>query len=318
VNLVAGRRTGDEALDPLVRDNVEWIALGPFGWQEDVKDTSIFVHGDRGFWGERDSGVVDLTAGAHRRGMRVMLKPQIWVTRGGTPGDIDPGSPERWNSWFSAYRRFLLHYAFLAERAHIDLLCVGAELRNAALHHPDRWREMIAEVRRIYSGPLTYAANWSGEVEGVAFWDQLDFVGIQAYYPLTTAASPQVDALMRGYAPVAASLERVSARHRRPVLFTEVGWKSTTNGAERPWEWTEHLSDDRARLSLDTQANAYEAFFRTFWGRPWFAGAYIWKWYAPHHRAGGPEDMDFTPQNKPAEAVLARGFGSAGAVVAAP
>jgi len=315
VNLVAGRRTGEEILVPLLRDNVEWISLGPFGWQEGARDTTILVHGEGGFYSERDSGVVELTTRAHDLGMRVMLKPQLWLMRGGgSLGEVDPGTPERWAAWFASYRQFLLHYARLASAAQVDLFCVGAELSRAA-SHAEAWRSLIADVRRVYRGPLTYAANWNGEVEEIAFWDDLDYIGVQAYYPLCQSSLPSVAALVRGYAPVAASLERISRRHGRPVLFTEVGWKSTADAAVRPWEWTEDLSEERARISLATQANAYEAFFHTFWDRPWFAGAYVWKWYARHDRAGGTEDFDFTPQNKPAEAVLARGFGSEGAVV---
>jgi len=41
------------------------------------------------------------------------------------------------------------------------------------------------------------------------------------------------------------------------------------------------------------QASAYEAFFRAAWDLPWVAGAYWWKWFPNHERAGGGHDAGF-------------------------
>jgi hypothetical protein len=312
VNLVAGRRAGEEMLAPLLRDNVEWIAVSPFGWQERRDGTEIRFHPDGGPFSESDSGIVAIAAMAHAKGMKLMLKPHLWILdgTGGTKlAEVGPRTEEGWRAWFASYREFLFHYAALAERAHIDCLCVGAELTRASTTHPGAWRSLIAETRRVYRGYLTYAANWSGEAEKIAFWDALDAIGIQAYYPLAPGSSPGVDAIRRGWRPVVSSLAKLHARWGKVIVFTEVGWKSTDDTAERPWEWTEDASQYLRRVSTRAQADAYEAFFESVWYRPWFAGAFIWKWYARHAAAGGPGDIDFTPQGKPAEAVLARGFG---------
>ena len=91
--------------------------------------------------------------------------------------------------------------------------------------------------------------------------------------------------------------------HDKPVLFTEVGYRSIAGAAIAPWDWTV-----RQPLDMQEQADAYEALFRTFWDRPWFAGVYIWNWVPDHDRTGGARDDQFSPQNKPAEAVLAAGL----------
>ncbi len=317
MNLVAGRRLGAEGLEPLLRANVEWISVTPFGWQERLDGTEIHFGGEHGYWSERDSGIVELAAMAKSRGLRLALRPHLWITRGGHAGgmrlaDLDPGSADGWRAWFASYRAFALHYATLAERTGADLYCIGAELRRATAGHESEWRSLIADIRAVYHGPLTYAANWYEEVEEIRFWDALDYIGVQAYYPLTDTALPDAAALARGWAGPAATLERLHARWKRPVIFTEVGWKSTEDGTVRPWEWPESRSQRLARVSTRAQADAYEAFFAEVWPKPWFAGAYFWKWYGRHDRAGGEDDPDFTPQNKPAEAVLARGFGGTG------
>ena len=45
------------------------------------------------------------------------------------------------------------------------------------------WRKLIARVRQHYRGPLTYAANFD-QYNTVGFWDALDVVGVNAYFPL--------------------------------------------------------------------------------------------------------------------------------------
>lgn len=315
VNLVSGRRLGDAALQPLLRDNVEWISITPFGWQDRLAGTVIETNGHAGYWSESDSGVIELARMAHARGLRLALKPHLWVTDGSGGGklaELDPGSAEGWRAWFASYRAFLLHYAALSESAGVDLLVVGAELTRSSTRHPEEWRSLIRETRRVYHGPLTYAANWYEEAEGIAFWDLLDFIGVQAYYPLAERAGADQAALARAWSAPLATLEKLHKRWGKPVVFTEVGWKSTADGAVRPWEWPEDSSQLLSRVSTRAQADAYDAFFDAVWPKPWFGGAYFWKWYGRHERAGGAGDPHFTPQNKPAEAVLARGFATAG------
>ena len=311
VNLVAGRRFSEGSLSPLLHDHVEWLVLGPFGWQENTASTDVRLATRDVMWSESDTGIVAITRLARLHGMRIMLKPQIWITRpeeGKWLADIDPGSDANWSRWFDTYRRFILHYAVLAEGAGIEALCVGAELHRSVKQRPGDWIGLIAAVRAVYHGRLTYAANWNEEVSDVTFWDRLDFIGVQAYYPLTDKLEPSVADLVAAWRPISASLARLSGNHHLPILFTEVGWKSTPDAAARPWEWSENLSGRTIRVSTGTQARAYDAFFSVFWHEPWFAGALIWKWYANHAASGGPESIDFTPQNKPAESVMSQWF----------
>ena len=57
-------------------------------------------------------------------------------------------------------------------------------------------------------------------------------------------------------------------------------------------------------VNLNAQTNAMQAFFETFWHEDWIAGGFIWKWYHNNDRAGGNDNTRFTPQNKPAEAII--------------
>ncbi len=101
--------------------------------------------------------------------------------------------------------------------------------RRALLH--DCWGQLIDEVRAVYSGNLTYAANFDN-YHRVGFWDQLDWVGINAYFPLRHEIHPWPAGTIA--AEMEASWEAVfrkmSTRLKNlgvgghPVLFTELGY----------------------------------------------------------------------------------------------
>ena len=208
---------------------------------------------------------------------------------------------EVWEKWFASYEKFILYYAKMAEQHDFDAFCIGTELHQTAKQQDKRWRKIIREVRKVYSGDLMYAANWMDEFEDVQFWDELDYIGIQAYFPLTNKENPSIADLKKGWQPHVSKITAIQQKFDRPVLFTEIGYKSTSDAAIKPWEWPsfkENLSRD---VSLQTQVNGYEAFFQVFWHQPWFAGAYFWDWYPNHQEAGGSKNKGFTPQNKPAE-----------------
>lgn len=211
-------------------------------------------------------------------------------------------SEAEWQAWFASYRRFLLHYAELAERTGIEALAVGTELGGTTRREKE-WRALIADVRSRYRGSLTYCANWSEDVDHVAFWDALDWIGVQAYYPITERTAPSIDELKAGWRKPIAALKALSERTKRPVVFTEVGYHALDTAASRPWEW--RLS---GRPSEETQARCYEALFRVAEANPWIRGIYIWKWFPHHERAGGPGHTDYTPQRKAAERVLEREY----------
>ena len=210
---------------------------------------------------ERDEGIRRISQAAHAAGLRVILKPQVWY-RGGYPGEQDLRTDEQLDAFFARYGELVAHYARLAEETDADLFCVGVEFSKLT-RHEQRWRELIRLARRHYSGPLTYAANFGEEFESVAFWDELDYVGLDNYYPLpddlSTAAS-------------ARRIETVYRRFGKPVIFTEVGFASYEGTHQRPWE-----DEPGGAYSAEAQAAGYEAIFRGFHDKPWLQGMFWWK-----------------------------------------
>ncbi len=311
VSWVGGPRpVGPEDLAVLAQNSVNWMVQTPFGWQRkhDSPEVVLSTSG-RILWGESDEGLRTTTRLAKEIGIRTLLKPHIWLTdykSGKWRSDIRMQDEESWGKWFRSYGRFMLHYAKLAQDTGIEALCIGTELRATVQEREADWRRLIAQIREVYDGRLTYAANWWAEFEEVPFWDELDAIGIQAYFPLTDKEEPSLEDLKRGWEPHVKKIEQMAARSEKPIVFTEIGYRSAPEAAIEPWKWTQHAPKD-VPVDWSTQANAYEAFFQTFWERDWFAGAYFWKWYPrPRDKAG--ENLDFTPQHKPAERVMARWY----------
>lgn len=314
-----------ETFERLAALGVNWISETPFGWQRQSDNPEVVMAtSGRVWWGESDEGLVETARMARAYGIRTMLKPHIWIrgrNGGQWQGEINFPTEPAWQHWWASYRQMILHYARLAQASRMDALCVGTELRSTVLKDPAAWRKLIADVRKVYGGKVTYAANWYREFEEVPFWEALDYISIQAYFPLADRAdtSVTVASLKAAWAPYVGQIEALQKRVGKPVLFTEVGYRSTADAAAKPWVWHSDAPPDPS-----LQAMCYEAMFETFWNRPWFAGAYIWKWFPEYNpddsartdpwasRMRRRREAGFTPQGKPAEAVLKRWFSGEG------
>lgn len=300
--------------NPFKENNIEWITLVPWGFQDHHESPEISHRGKDSLMARKyDSTWVSRISLVRNAGFKVFVKPHIWIDNtfnGKWRSDIFPTSQEHWEIWSSGYRDFILRYAGIAEKAGAELFCIGTELSRLSVEKPAFWRKLILDVREIYSGEITYAANWNKEFEAVEFWDQLDYIGIQAYFPLVKVNYPSTEQLMAGWENHIPKLEGVHKRFNRDILFTEMGYKSTANGGVRPWEWAEEPAAKANRFSAETQANSYRAFFNSVWGRDWFAGVHLWQMRTDYTLYEEALQLDFTPQGKPAEAVITRGFSS--------
>jgi hypothetical protein len=282
---------------------VNWISQTPFGWQREPHDTALRYESTTQrdlWWGESIKGIAITTRYATWVGIKTVLKPHIWL-RSSWPGEIEMKSESDWTAWFRHYEKFILNYAQLADTCGIEILCIGTELQKTI--HRKEWISIISKVRSVYQGKLTYAANFN-EYEKVPFWNLLDYVGIQAYFPLTNKKNPSANELLAGWEKPLEQLDAFYSKNKKPILFTEIGYKSTDDAGIEPWLWPTH--DGTKQLSQQTQANAYTAFFSACWNKEWLAGAYFWKWYP--HRPRRSMDEDFSPQGKEAELVLKEWF----------
>ncbi len=290
----------DSALEKLSRLGTNAISVTPFSFMRTATRPSPLPFSD-GAGDENDESVIHASLDAKRLGMTVMLKPHIWV-RGSWPGEIKMSSEADWNAFFDDYERWIVHYALLAQMVHLDALCIGVEMSAATEGHETQWVDLIHRLRTVYGGALTYAANWYREFETVPFWRELDFAGIDCYYPLCDDPHASDAMLDAGARRVLDRIEAVGKRSDRMVLITEVGFTSQEAA------WRSPHDDRRAALrDMGAQSRCYEAFLSALAGRSRIAGVYVWKWPSTLDDGGG-EDVGFTPNGKPAEAVVKRWY----------
>jgi len=234
---------------------------------------------------------------AHDNGLRVILMPIILLSDPrGTEwrGVITPPS---WDDWFEQYRQFLLHFARIAARGRVEVLMVGSELVSTE-KYTDQWRRVIREIRRVFSGKLSYSANWD-HYKVIEFWDDLDLVGMTSYYKLSSDPNPSLESLIQAWKPIKRGLLRWQQRIGKPLLFTEVGWCSQEGASIEPWNY--YYRQTPTEAGLQEQRRCYLAFMETFKNTPQVGGTIWWEWT---DSPGGGQDFNYTPKGKPAEVAL--------------
>lgn len=280
----------NESLERMAATNTEYVAITVWWLQKNVTTTQIFR---KAGWTATDKALATVVAKAHELGMKAMLKPMVDPEDAYTQfrGDI-PSTPE----WFESYRAFITSYATFAEENNVDLFCIGCEFR-ATEKDETNWHKIIKEVKEHYTGPLTYAATFDS-FQSITWWNRLDYVGIDAYFPLTSKNRPSIDELKQAWNRIANGIENWDSTVKKPIIFTEIGYRSGDGTNIEPANWKAPLSPD-----FQEQLDSYSATFETLWNRPWFYGFYWWIWET-NPDAGGLTDADFTPQNKPVELLL--------------
>lgn len=286
-------------VQPVVKVNSNYVALMPFGFIKNLSEPEIRFNTKRQWFGERKEGIQQYAQEFRKKNIKVMLKPQIWVWRGEYTGHIEMDSEENWKTLEDSYERFILLYAKTAQSINADILCIGTELEKFVMNRPDYWKSLIKKIKKVYKGKLTYAANWD-EFKRVSFWNQLDYIGVDAYFPLCESKSPTIEELELGWKPHKEEIQKIQSRYQKPVLFTEFGYRSVDFTGKEPWD----SKRVEGSINLNAQANGLQAIYNQFWKEDWFAGGFLWKWFHRHERVGGENNNRFTPQNKPAEELV--------------
>jgi hypothetical protein len=284
----------ERQLDALAGLGANAVSLMPFAFQPG-SDRPELRFLNRGPSSETDIGLIHAARAARARQIHVLWKPHVWVSGASWPGEIAMKSEANWAAWWKSYRRYVLHHALLARWAGADLFCVGVELSKTTGREAE-WRDLIAAVRLFFPGRVTYAANWYGDLENVRFWDRLDFIGVDTYFPLAAASGAGRPEIAQGARQVVERLARAARRFGKPVLLTEVGFAAKREAWMEP-----HV--EGGEYSEADQAAAYEALFGALGRQPWLAGTFLWKAFsAPGSDSGGEADFRFL--GRPAEGAV--------------
>ncbi|MFH1784643.1 MAG: discoidin domain-containing protein [bacterium] len=292
---IASKKSHDSLEHLYKNDNVKFVAIMVNWYQQSIDSTKI----------ERDklagSTVSDEALGhainkAHELGMKVMLKPHV---------DIHDGDPRHYIipsvDWFISYTNFIVHYAKLAEEYNVELFCIGTELRETTTDEWEEiWRAIIFEIQKEYKGQLTYAANWDEYID-VPFWDAMDFIGIDAYFPLSEDNNATLEQLDEGWKYYASEIENFLKQMNYediPVIFTELGYANVDGCNVEPWAVASEIEDE------DEQADCLDSALAVLTEKKWFKGMYWWD-YLPTQRT---EKYGFHLGKKAAEEVLSEWY----------
>lgn len=286
-------------IDPVLAIHVNYAAIMPFGFIKSLDHPEVIYNQSRQWFGETKIGAKQYINKLHKNKISVMLKPQIWVWHGEFTGLLKMASESDWVELENSYRKFIIDYAKIAETEKVEIFCIGTELEKFIVNRPEYWRKLITEIRAVYKGKLTYAANWD-EYKRVPFWDALDYIGVDAYFPVSESKTPTVEEARAGWQRWKEELKTVSKKENKKILFTEYGYRSVDFAGKEPW-----VSDWKiTSLNFDSQKNTLQALYEEIWSQDWFAGGFLWKWFIAHEHSGGETDNQFSPQNKPAENIV--------------
>ncbi|WP_313999414.1 glycoside hydrolase family 113 [uncultured Paenibacillus sp.] len=251
----------EHSMSELKALGVNWIALALAAVQETAQSTAIpfreapTVTDDEVRWAIRN---------AKRLGMKVCLKPVVNCANGTWRAHIGffrqevPGEPS-WADWFESYGEFIVHYAEIAEQEGCEMLCVGCEMVQADSREAE-WRSLIAQVRKVYGGLITYNCDKYQE-DRVNWWDAVDIISSSGYYP-SGQWEIQLD-----------RIENTLNRWNKPFFFMETGCPSRSGSSLRPNDWSLE-----GEPSEEEQANWYEEMFTACSRRDWMRGYMLWDW----------------------------------------
>lgn len=281
--IISTHTDGSDWSSPAMRSTMEdirelgadWVSIHPYGW--------IRANGAVRFHefnpDHPPAYIVRPIEDAHALGLKILIKPHIgyWGSPFSHRGAIHFRSEVAWDRFFGDYKRWITHLAEACRGA--DAFVVGTEL-DSTLEHEDRWRDVIAEVRKRTRMPLTYAANWSS-YRNVAFWDALDVIGIQAYFPLTEHPDPDSMSIVSGWESVMTELRDFAHGQNRKIAFTELGYNRSYAAPVEPWAYRVD-GNDAERVQVRCLRIALQAVER----EPTVVAVFLWKWFPNPYPVG--------------------------------
>lgn len=281
-----------DALGQLGELGVEWIAIHPYARVS--RDGSVK---------SRPTGEIDYLERAveivRAAGMRLFWKPHLayWGSFEWR-GDIDFGPDEaNWQRFFDSYQRFIVDQASFAQKSGVEIFSIGVEYEKTT-HREQDWRRIISAVREVFDGQVTYAANWDS-LDRVPFWDALDWIGVHAYFPLSSDQDPSRETLWQGWNEPLRQLSSLSAKHRdKPIFFAEIGYSRSHSAAREPWR--PGLEDNPQALLL--RQRLIEVALERIEEQPFVRGMFWWKWIP----GPDPWDHDFSMKDPEARHALGR------------
>ena len=297
-----------QSLRDLKATGANYVALVVPYYQTDINSTDV----QNGWNTPSDTSLAAGIDFAHSIGLAVALKVHIEPYTGDWRAKINPADR---TTWFQKYGNNLVHLGQIGQAHNAEMFIMGTEMvsmTSTAINgtNTQNWLDMIARVRQVYSGTLTYDANstnnndnpFENEKKTVGFWSALDVVGLSVYYNLNT--NDNSVAALEGQWDYwnNSDLMQFANTVDKPLVFTEIGFRSVDNAHKAPWD-----SGTGGAYNATEQANAYQALL-DYWNKyNYVQGVFWWDWLS-NPNGGGQGDISYTPQHKPAQDIMKQWF----------
>jgi hypothetical protein len=335
----SGAYENADSLSDLVATGANTVALN-IEYGIDVSNSTVYSDAS---YTDSLTALGDTIKEATADGLSVMVRPLIDFLQPSLIGSYSVGdwrsyyNPTDVSAFFASYKTMIVDEATVAQANGATSLCIGTELDQlTGPAYLSQWTDIISAVRAVFTGQLTYSADWNDAVSPwqgqhglpvgtgnlatqVSFWNQLDYVGVDVYAPLSDAANPTLADLVAGWTqtPTDAGalavtgkqslisyFESVAVATGKPLLFTELGYESASDAASQPAGSSTNVFDP------SLQANLYQAFFNAWSqsGDTSLAGVYFWNWDPNAAEVGPGNGANFSPQGLPAQTVVSTEF----------
>jgi autotransporter-associated beta strand protein len=291
------QRVIDDQLDNMQALGINTVALNVWWFQNNISSTTIAPDFSR--YSSTDDTLRQVIDAAHARGLAVQLRPLVDLSNDSSHwrGQITGGTT--WFNGAGGYGDYIRHMADIAQAKNVESFGVGVEL-EATASQETLWRNLITSVRTHYSGPLTYSANWGNPAVGstINWWNAVDYMGIDAYYPLTGVSNPTPAQLQSAWTTRAAQIDSYhnSINPNQPLLFTESGYQNYDGTNIAPYNGVSGQANDPHE-----QADCYTALLGAMTQRSYFQGVQWWAFDLNPN----PNNIDYTPLGKLAQDAMA-------------
>jgi len=260
-----------------------------------------------------DLALAQAVAEAHGREMSVLLALEPLTALGGSWADnVAYNGFEAQPDFWKRYRPIVQHYALLGELLSVELLSLGANLRDASRTDPnpplrdDRllevrragWKSLLDAARATYHGGLTYTARFPAEARDIGFWGELDCIGL-AFFPRFTG-TPDGRELRRLLRTDLEDALDLAVRWNKPLCLVQLGFPARADS----WKWS---AVPRGASDPEAQGRYFTALADVLGGKlengDALAGVYLWSWPVAEDDASA-----FSLRGRPAQGVLSRLF----------
>jgi len=240
-----------------------------------------------------------------------------------------PRDAQWWQAWFTRYRAFAINYADLATQTGAQTIILGGDWITPAMPDgklPDgnpsnvpadgetQWRSIVAEVRQHFKGQIVWALPYTKATLEAPLTFLQDVDGIYLLWSASLSTNPS--ATKTDYANEAGRLldnevSPLASLLKKPLILA-IAYPSAAGAASEcipngqggclDWSALSRPNADfsSASLSLQTQADIYEAILTAVNTRQWVTGFVSRGYYPP----AALQDKSTSIHNKPVADIL--------------